>query len=220
MKFSTILALAGAALAAPGGVSTSTVSVTTTSTVTTGSVSTVFTFLRGNPPSSSSSAVAVNEERATSSSIPTVVTVTSTVTELTTAQTPTTTKTFYPCATPFPSLIPTLPYGDSSLPDNFATENSIFNVASTPQGASAEACCNACFFEVPNCVQAYWYSYEGCVVSQVTNGSIAGAASGQQVSHVCPAGTFNGLSYANDTNPASRSTGNIAGPCAQTYNNL
>ena len=38
---------------------------------------------------------------------------------------------------------------------------------STPQGASAEACCNTCYFELPYCIQAYWYSYEGCVVNQV-----------------------------------------------------
>jgi hypothetical protein len=147
-------------------------------------------------------------------------TVTSTVTEFTTVEAAASTSTLYPCASPFPSLTPTLPYGDATLPSNFSTENTLFYVSSTTEGASAQACCNACFFELANCIQAYWYSYEGCVVSLATNSSLAGSASGEQVSTACPAGIFNGLTYEQDTNPAFRSTGNIAGPCGQTYNNL
>jgi hypothetical protein len=58
------------------------------------------------------------------------------------------------------------------------------------------------------------------VVSQATNASIPHSASGDDTSRVCPAGTFTGLSYSNDTNPAFRSSGNIAGPCGQVYNNM
>lgn len=206
MKFNTVLVWSGifvSALSAPGAASTSTVWKTTTSTVTTGSASTAYTFLPGNPPSSTPA-----------------VTVTSTVTELTTAKAPATTSTLYPCASPFPSRTPTLPYGDATPPSNLSTQNTLFYVSSTSQGASAQACCNACFFELANCIQAYWYSYEGCVVSQATNSSLTGSASGEHVGKTCPAGTFKGLTYEQDTNPAFRSTGNIAGPCGQTYNNL
>ncbi|KUL82473.1 hypothetical protein ZTR_10203 [Talaromyces verruculosus] len=224
MKLNTVLAFSGifaSALSAPGAAFTSTVLTTTTSTVTTGSVSTAYTFLSGNPPSSTPSptaaAAAENKRAEEHGSHPTV---TSTVSELTTIAAPTTTNTLYPCASPFPSLTPTLPYGDATLPSNFSTEIILFYVSSTTEGASAQACCNACFFELANCIQAYWYSYEGCVVSLATNSSLAGSASGEQVSTACPAGIFNGLTYEQDTNPAFRSTGNIAGPCGQTYNNL
>lgn len=206
MKLNTALTYGGiftSALSAPGAASYSTVLTTTTSTVTTGSASTAYTFLSGNPPSSTP-----------------FLTVTSTITEFTTVAAPATTSTLYPCASPFPSLTPTLPYGDATLPSDITTENSLFYVSSTTEGASAQACCNACFFELANCIQAYWYSYEGCVVSLATNSSLAGSASGKQVSTACPAGIFNGLTYEQDTDPAFRSTGNIAGPCGQTYNDL
>lgn len=216
MKLNTVIAWSGifaSALSAPGAAITSTVLTTTTSTVTIGSASTAYTFVSGNPPSSTAAVVkkeVAKEKRAT----------TSTVTEFITIEAPATTSTLYPCASPFPSLTPTLPYGDATLPSNFSTANSLFYVSSTTEGASAQACCNACFFELANCIQAYWYSYEGCVVSLATNSSLAGSASGEQVSTACPAGVFNGLAYEQDTNPAFRSTGNIAGPCGQTYNNL
>lgn len=216
MKLNTVIAWSGisaSALSAPGAAITSTVLTTTTSTVTIGSASTAYTFVSGNPPSSTAAVVkkeVAKEKRAT----------TSTVTEFITIEAPATTSTLYPCASPFPSLTPTLPYGDATLPSNFSTANSLFYVSSTTEGASAQACCNACFFELANCIQAYWYSYEGCVVSLATNSSLAGSASGEQVSTACPAGIFNGLAYEQDTNPAFRSTGTIAGPCGQTYNNL
>lgn len=66
-------------------------------------------------------------------------------------------------------------------------------------------------------MQAYYYSYEGCVVSQATNIS---SADGTDVSSVCPAGVFEGLTYGPDISPAFKSTGNIAGPCGVAYANL
>ena len=44
--------------------------------------------------------------------------------------------------------------------------------------------------------------------------------SGEGVSAICPQGTVEGLTYSNDTNAAFRSTGDFAGPCGQTYDNL
>ena len=44
--------------------------------------------------------------------------------------------------------------------------------------------------------------------------------SGEGVSTTCPQGTVEGLVYSNDTNPAFRSTGDFAGPCGQTYDDL
>ncbi|RAO68123.1 uncharacterized protein BHQ10_004135 [Talaromyces amestolkiae] len=223
MKLNTVLAWSGifaSALSAPGAAFSSTVLTTTTSTVTTGSASTAYTFLSGNPPSSTPSPTAAAAKHKRAEEHKGHPTVTSTITEFTTIAAPATTSTLYPCASPFPSLTPTLPYGDATLPSNFTTENSLFYVSSTTEGASAQACCNACFFELANCIQAYWYSYEGCVVSLATNSSLAGSASGEQVSTACPAGIFNGLTYEQDTDPAFRSTGNIVGPCGQTYNDL
>ncbi|MCJ1282971.1 hypothetical protein MMC26_002298 [Xylographa opegraphella] len=121
--------------------------------------------------------------------------------------------TVYPCADPLPSPGPA--YGDYSDNNDLGLQNSLYYL-NTPEGASASACCNACLFEVPNCIQAYFYFYEGCVVSQATN---LGSASGSGVSSSCPAGTFNGLSYGPDVDPAFRSTGNIIGPCGQAYTN-
>ena len=43
---------------------------------------------------------------------------------------------------------------------------------------------------------------------------------GEGISTVCPQGTVEGLTYSNDTNPAFRSTGDFAGPCGQTYDDL
>ncbi|EED18883.1 conserved hypothetical protein [Talaromyces stipitatus ATCC 10500] len=212
MKLNSIVT---SALSTPGTILTSTVFTTITSTVTTGSASTAYKFVPGNPPSSTPSptSAAVLRQGERSASTPADVTIASTVTEVTTIKALATTSTLYPCASPFPSLTPTLPYGDASLPSNFSTQNSLFALTSTREGASAQACCSACFFELANCIQAYWYSYEGCVVSLAINASLAGSASGKHVSRNCPAGIFNGLSYERDMNPAFRSTGNIAGPC-------
>lgn len=67
-------------------------------------------------------------------------------------------------------------------------------------------------------MQAYWYSYEGCVVSQATN--TTGKGTGKGVSAVCPVGTLAGLTYGPDVQPAFRSTGNIVGPCGVGYDNF
>jgi hypothetical protein len=118
------------------------------------------------------------------------------------------------CATPLPTSIPTIPYGDAQSPTDLNVENQRYDL-STPEGASAEACCNTCYFGITNCIQAYWYFYEGCVVQQ------AGAqGSGAGISNSCPSGLFAGLMYVPDNSPAFRSTGDFAGPCGVQYNNL
>lgn len=125
----------------------------------------------------------------------------------------TTTKTVYPCASPLPSPGPAYGLAQGSRPP---TDNTLFYLDS-PEGNSAAACCNTCFFGVPNCVQAFWYFYEGCVVSQVSG---AANGDGQSVSGVCPAGRIQGLTYGPDNGGPFRSTGDIAGPCGQAYTNL
>jgi len=120
------------------------------------------------------------------------------------------------CANPFPTNIPTMPYGDAINSASFSTANTLYYITSTPEGASAQACCNTCFFGVENCVNAFWYSYEGCVVQQAVN--VTG--NGVGLSAQCPGGQLKGLTYSNDTAPAFRSTGNIAGPCGVSYANV
>ena len=123
----------------------------------------------------------------------------------------------YPaCATPLPTLVPTLPYGDAQEASDLSLSNSLYYL-NTPEGTSAESCCKTCFFEIPYCVQAYWYFYQGCVVSQAT---VLGSANGVQSSSTCPSGLLGALTYAKDTNPAFRSTGNFAGPCGVEYANV
>ncbi|MCJ1366219.1 hypothetical protein MMC16_005345 [Acarospora aff. strigata] len=146
----------------------------------------------------------------------TVTTSTTTATIRTTVSAPTTTKTIYPCAAPLPSPGPA--YGDapSALPSTIpGTENTRFYL-DTPQGTSAQSCCNTCFFEVANCIQAFFYSYQGCVVQQ----GVGVIGTGQGVSGSCPNGKIEGLVYGPDVMPAFRSTGNIVGPCGVAYNNV
>lgn len=147
----------------------------------------------------------------------TVATITTTITETTTTTKtpqPTIYTTVYPCAAPLPSPGPA--YGDYADSNPLGLQNGLFYL-DTPEGNNATSCCNICFFGVANCIQAYWYSYEGCVVSQATN---LDSASGEGVSTSCPAGTFDGLSYGPDLKPAFRSTGNIVGPCGRSYTNF
>lgn len=73
----------------------------------------------------------------------------------------------------------------------------------TSQGASFDGCCNFCFFGTSNCIQTYWYSYQGCVVERGT--SVNGIGVG--ASNVCPRGQIAGLVYDPDNNPSFRSTG-------------
>ncbi len=114
------------------------------------------------------------------------------------------------CATPITRFSPTLPYGLSS--GGPGASNNLNNSIT-----SVEACCDLCYFGLPNCIQAYYFSYEGCVISQANPGSVG---DGIGISSVCPTGQFGGLTYRNDSNPDFRSTGDFAGPCGMTYNNL
>ena len=119
------------------------------------------------------------------------------------------TKTVYPCASPLPSPGPAYRLAGGNLP---VTTNTLFSLDS-PEGASAIACCNACFFELQNCVQANWFFYEGCVAH--LGQSVVG--NGKGVSATCPQGQIQGLAYGPDPSPPFRSTGDIAGPCGQRY---
>ncbi|KAL8665213.1 MAG: hypothetical protein Q9202_002435 [Teloschistes flavicans] len=225
----------------PTNTATVTSTAKVTKTVTTGSVSTLYAFLPGNPPSTTKARREIDARNAPADPpVPTYVgqyplpliskacsclnLPTPTTTARTTATSTTTTTvaasptyiTKYPCADPFPTLTPNLPFGDYSSPSDLALQNNRFYL-DTPEGSSGQACCNACFFEIQNCINAYYYSYQGCVVSQATNLT---SASGQGVDATCPAGYFKGLTYLPDTQPAFRSQGNLAGPCGQTYNNV
>ncbi|KAI4199982.1 MAG: hypothetical protein LQ350_004244 [Teloschistes chrysophthalmus] len=213
---------------------------TATVTSTTGTPSTSVVFLPGNPPPSKErreadavEGVAMEKRdmpdylngvasQAISSACEClnlatpVVTSTKTSTKTSTVNVPaaTVTKTVYPCATPIPSLIPTVPYGLSNGAGGSSGGNSLYGSGTT--GTTLEGCCNLCYFGVANCTQAYYYFYEGCVISQA--GTYTGTGIG--VSSVCPNGQIAGLTYNPDANPPFRSTGAIAGPCGQTYNNL
>ena len=126
-------------------------------------------------------------------------------------------ETVYPCATAPDGSLPSPgpAYGKYQDANKLELSNKLLH-RSTPQGASAQACCNACFFEEDNCIQAWWYDYEGCVISQATNLT---SASGHGLNPRCPAGTFNGLTYIPDFEPPFRSTGDIAGSCGVDYSN-
>ncbi|KAI4175265.1 MAG: hypothetical protein LQ343_001801 [Gyalolechia ehrenbergii] len=216
--------------------STTTSVKTSTVTSTTGTPSTSVVFLPGNPPAPKERREAAPVEKREDLSylsgiasshilsacqcldLPTPVTkATTTSVEIVTTNVPPkpVTKTVYPCATPVPSMIPTLPYGRSSGSPNLISDgNSLYGSGTT--GETLEGCCNLCYFGVPNCIQAFYYFYQGCVVQQADN--FTGSGSG--VSNVCPEGRIDGLTYNPDTNPPFRSTGDIAGPCGQTYSNL
>ncbi|KAL8834748.1 MAG: hypothetical protein Q9170_003625 [Blastenia crenularia] len=227
------------------GIKTTTSTITTvkTSTVTstTGTPSTSVVFLPGNPPAPKERREPADLDEApvgkrdnpaylsgiASSAIlsgceclnlPTPVTKTTTTslkTVTTKVPAKTVTKTVYPCATPIPNQTPTVPYGLSSGSSSIISYgNTLYGSGTT--GTTLEGCCNLCYFTVPNCIQAFYYSYEGCVVSQATE--VMGTGPG--ISNVCPNGKFAGLTYSPDTNPPFRSTGDIAGPCGTTYNNL
>ncbi|KAL8636941.1 MAG: hypothetical protein Q9228_005731, partial [Teloschistes exilis] len=213
---------------------------TTTVTSTTGTPSTTVVFLPGNPPPSKErrEADAVESVAMEKRDLPDylngvasqaissaceclnlatpVITSIQTSTKTSTVKVPaaTVTKTVYPCATPVPSMIPTVPYGLSNGVGVSSSGNTLYGSGTT--GTTLEGCCNLCYFGVPNCTQAFYYFYEGCVIQQADmyNGTGIG------VSSVCPKGQIAGLTYNRDANPPFRSTGDIAGPCGQTYNNL
>lgn len=141
---------------------------------------------------------------------------TSTITATQTVPAQTKFTTIYPCADPLPSPGPA--YGDAPnpLPPTIpGTANDRYYL-DTPEGASAQSCCNTCFFEIANCIQAFWYSYQGCVIMQ----GVGVVGTGQGVTNTCPNGVISGLTYGPDVNPAFRSTGNIVGPCGSAYNNV
>ncbi|KAI4178026.1 MAG: hypothetical protein LQ348_005720 [Seirophora lacunosa] len=119
------------------------------------------------------------------------------------------------CATPVPSLIPTLPFGKSNDAGVGDLSNSLYGQGTS--GTTLEGCCNLCYFGLPNCVQAIYYSYQGCVVRQPAAPT---GGTGVGVSDVCPNGQFQGLTYTPDLAPPFRSQGLLAGPCGQVYNNL
>ncbi|KAL8816342.1 MAG: hypothetical protein Q9223_004625 [Gallowayella weberi] len=215
---------------------------TSTVTSTTGTASTTITFLPGNPPAPrerreeaalgeagiekrdntaylsgiASSAISSGCECL---NLPTPVSKTTTTSVKTTTlkvPAPTVTKTVYPCATPVPTLIPTVPFGKANQPPSIPGngQNTLYGAGT--KGETIEGCCNLCYFEVPNCINAFFYGYQGCVVQQPSE--VIGTGPG--VSAVCPNGQIAGLTYSRDTAPPFRSQGDIAGPCGQTYNNL
>ncbi|KAL9007384.1 MAG: hypothetical protein Q9173_007332, partial [Seirophora scorigena] len=118
------------------------------------------------------------------------------------------------CATPVPTLIPTVPFGKANFAGVGDFDNQLYG--SGTKGATLDGCCNLCYFELQNCINAYFYGYQGCVVSRPVNP----AGTGVGVSGVCPVGRFAGLTYARDTAPPFRSQGVIAGPCGEVYDNL
>ncbi|KAI1407951.1 hypothetical protein F5Y13DRAFT_115392 [Hypoxylon sp. FL1857] len=188
-----------------------------------------FKFLPGSssssptPTSSSTRATkgpAIREFSSTEYSEPTTVvyseTTTVTQTSVSYISRPAVTQTVYPCVNMTNFQGPA--YGDANITTPLGQRNVLYaRNDTTGYGASAELCCNACYFGVPNCVQANWYSSKGCIVSFATNTS---AARGENPSSSCPSGLFNGLTYGPDVNPAPGSMGNIAGPCGQDYTNF
>ena len=100
---------------------------------------------------------------------------------------------------------------NAALPD--VDGNALYGLETT-QGGTLSGCCNACYFELENCLQAWWYSYEGCVVmtADPTKFNGTGAATS-----TCPQGKITGLEYERDTSASFRSDGDFAGPCGETY---
>ncbi|KAH8811072.1 hypothetical protein F5884DRAFT_854434 [Xylogone sp. PMI_703] len=181
--------------------------ITITSTVYNGIPATSYVFLPGNSPTPSASLDNVDllPNKEVLSTILSTVFITTTP--------PATTTTIYPCADPLPSPGPA--YGLHSTPADLHLVNDLHQGT---QGQNATACCHTCFFEIENCIQAWFYNVEGCVVSQASNLT---SASGEGVTSSCPAGTFRGLTYGPDNaTQIFGSTGDIAGPCGQSYTNL
>lgn len=143
-----------------------------------------------------------------------ITTTTKTLTTTVTVAPPVVTSTIYPCATPVPTLIPTVPFGNPNYAVVGDTANELYG-SGTP-GETIEGCCNLCYFGVQNCILAVFYGYQGCVVIRPS----VPVGTGIGLSDVCPVGQFAGLIYSRDTTPPFRSQGDIAGPCGQVYNNL
>ncbi|KAL8872228.1 MAG: hypothetical protein Q9174_002108 [Haloplaca sp. 1 TL-2023] len=111
-------------------------------------------------------------------------------TTITTQVASTITKTVYPCASPVPSKIPTIPFGRASSPPSIpGTQNALYGQGT--YGSTLGGCCNLCYFLLPNCLNAFYYDYQGCVVQTPTE--VIGTGPG--VSDVCPNGQIAGLTY-------------------------
>ncbi|KAI2616752.1 hypothetical protein GGR54DRAFT_220519 [Hypoxylon sp. NC1633] len=206
----SLLFLSSTACARPGKRDeTITTTITTTTIV---GVTTYYKFLSGSPPAITNLGADAPTTAAPAPAEPTTVTVTSTVTSTALAVE----EIIYPCVNMVDEQGPA--YGDAQSAAPLGQQNTRYTLDdASGWGATAEGCCNACYFGVANCVQAYWYFYEGCVVGTATNLT---SGTGANASPVCPAGTFAGLTYGPDVAPAFRSTGNIAGPCGQGYTNF
>lgn len=208
---------------------TTTTMATVTTTVTPANASTTVVHLPGSPPSAnvrradddvahvqspafvSSACSCLDLNDHTSTEI-TAIHVTSTVMADQVAST------IYPCATTNGGALPSPgpAYGKAQGTSDLGLQNNLYDLRSS-EGANAVACCNTCFFEIQNCVQAWWYFYEGCVVSQATNYV---EVTDEGISNVCPGGKFADLTYVPDYDPAFHSTGDIAGPCGVRYTNM
>ncbi|KAI9820646.1 MAG: hypothetical protein M1827_005015 [Pycnora praestabilis] len=100
-------------------------------------------------------------------------------------------------------------------PNVGGTQNDLYGDGTT--GTSLQGCCELCYFGVPNCIQAFYYFYEGCVVQH----ALSPTGTGVGESAACPNGVISGLTYGPDgTTPPFRSTGDIAGPCGSGYTNF
>jgi hypothetical protein len=105
---------------------------------------------------------------------------------------------------------------DNSTVPGIGEGNSLYNL-DTAIGASVQSCCNACFFDITNCVSAYWYSYEGCVIMAPHESSFTGVGN---ATDTCTKGKIANLAYVMDTGADFRDTGDIAGPCGVEYQDL
>ncbi|KAL8822369.1 MAG: hypothetical protein Q9191_006896 [Dirinaria sp. TL-2023a] len=197
---------------------TASASTTTTATITSGTASTSIVFKPGNPPTAKAKArrepETIQERAAAAAPEP-----------VPNGKTPTPAIPAY-ATTYAPSAISSACHhkNNDRLKDSFPTrhqldllsENSLYG--SNTAGDSLEGCCNLCFFGVPNCIQAFYYFYEGCVIQQAS----APTGTGVGVSDVCPQGQIAGLTYSRDdtADPPFRSTGDIAGPCGAVYDDL
>ena len=105
-------------------------------------------------------------------------------------------------------------YGESNSPGVESVGNIIEGQGT--KGTTPEGCCNLCFFELPNCIQAPLYDYQGCVVQQADTPT----TTGEGMSNVCSNGKISGLTYDFDMTPLFRSTANIAGPSDTNHTNV
>lgn len=117
--------------------------------------------------------------------------------------------------------MPNSAFGINSRGGNQGPINSTLYDLSTPIGNSYASCCNKCYFDSVNCVQAIYHSSAvaflgnlGCKIET------APAAVGDELpahqTQFCPAGVITGLIYGPDDGTPLF----IPGPCGQVYENL